>query len=207
MLAAAALLGFSVAAATFWLPLRASAVLGGYLAVTLVYSFYLKRRPIADILALASLFTSRILAGSWLLPVPASPWLISFSLLFFLSLAEVKRYAELLRVVSEGGDRIDSRNYSAEDLPLLISSGVGSALASTVIFTVYLIEEQYPRHIYSHPHWLWAMLPMLLGWLLRVWRKAAHGQMNEDPVLFALGDRVSLGLAVMVGLIIVAAWV
>jgi 4-hydroxybenzoate polyprenyltransferase len=207
MLASAVLLGLSVTAAALWLPLRASAVLGGYLAVTLGYSFYLKRRPIADVLALAGLFTSRVLAGSWLLPASVSPWLISFSLLLFLSLAEVKRYAELQRVVAEGGDRIHSRDYSAEDLPLLISSGVGSALASTVIFTVYLIQEQYPRHIYGHPHWLWAMLPVLLGWLLRVWRKAAHGQMNEDPVLFALRDRVSLGLAAIVGLILVAAWV
>jgi 4-hydroxybenzoate polyprenyltransferase len=207
MAAAAGLLMGAGVAAALWLPPSVILVLVGYLVLTLAYSLYIKRQPVADVLCLAGLFTSRILAGSYLGAAAPSPWLISFSLLFFLSLAQVKRYSELHRVLKDGGEGIESRGYLAVDLSLLLSTGIGSAFASTVIFAVYLIQEQYPREIYHHPYRLWAMMPVLLGWLLRVWRRAVHGQMNEDPVLFALHDRISLGLVAIIGLILVAAWV
>lgn len=206
IVAAVGLLMVTTLAAVLWLRPVAAMVLAGYLVVTIVYSFYIKRRPVADVLCLAGLLTSRILAGSMVSLTGVSPWLISFSLLFFLSLAQVKRYAELQRALGEGADGVPSRGYAAADLPLLLTAGVGSTFAATVIFAVYLIQEEYPRHIYHHPQWLWAMMPILLGWLLRVWRRAVHGRMNEDPVLFALHDRVSLALAGAVGLILVAAW-
>jgi 4-hydroxybenzoate polyprenyltransferase len=207
VMVSAGLLSAALTAAVLWLPPAVVLVLLGYLLVTLSYSLYIKRQPVADVLVLAGLFTSRILAGSLLIPNGVSPWFLTFSVLFFLSLALVKRYAELRRVVGEGAEGIQSRGYIAADLPLLLASGTGSALSSTTIFAVYLIQEQYPRAIYRHPGLLWAMMPVLLGWLLRVWRLTLHGQMNEDPVLFALHDRVSLCIAVVVGLILVAAWV
>ena len=206
MMASVGLLAGTAVAAAMWLRPAAAMVLAGYLIVTIAYSFHIKRRPVADVLCLAGLLTLRILAGSFIAPTGVSPWLISFSFLFFLSLAQVKRYAELHRVIGEGGRGIQSRGYDAADLPLLLATGVGSAFASTVIFAIYLIQEQYPRQIYHNPYWLWAMMPILLGWLLRVWRRAVHGQMNEDPVLFALHDSVSLGMAGAVGLILVIAW-
>jgi hypothetical protein len=71
---------------------------------------------------------------------------------------------------------------------------------------VYLITEQYPRQIYGHPAVLWAMLPLILVWVLRLWHIAVHGRLAEDPVVFALRDTFSLGTGVVLFLVLLAAW-
>lgn len=188
------------------LPVAAAACLAAYAVITLLYSFLLKRQPVIDVFILAGLFTLRVLAGSLLLVAPTSPWLLTFSMLFFLGLAMVKRYAELNRVVLAGGVEVVSRGYTARDLPLLLAAGVASSFAAIVIFMIYLINEQYPSDIYRHPGMLWAMMPIALIWVLRVWHLTVHGRMSEDPVVFALKDRVSLALAGVAFVALLLAW-
>lgn len=179
------------------LPPPVRVALAGYGVVTLAYSFFLKQQAIVDVFVLAGLFTLRILAGALLLPAAPSPWLLTFSMFFFLGLAMVKRHAELDRVVREGGSGVDSRGYTSRDLPLLLAAGVASSFAAIVIFMIYLIGEQYPNGMYRHPGLLWVMMPVLLIFVLRVWHLTVHGRMNEDPVMFALKDKVSLALGAM----------
>lgn len=177
-----------------------------YLVVTCCYSFVLKRQPIVDIFTLAGLFTLRVFAGSTLLAVPISPWLLTFSMLFFLGLAVVKRYAELDRVMREGETELVERGYTARDLPLLLATGVSSSFGAIVIMTIYLINEQYPSGQFEHPGLIWVVIPIILIWSLRVWHLTVHGRMNEDPVVFALHDRFSLGLGILSLLVLMAAW-
>ncbi len=178
------------------LPSGAVAALAGYLVLTLAYSIYLKRLPFFDVIILAALFTLRLAAGSLLLPGdhPVSPWLMSFSMLFFTSLAMIKRYSELQNTAQAGKTFIDSRGYAELDLPLLLVSGVASGFGALTMFMVYLINEQYPRDQYANPQILWIMMPVLLVWLLRMWHLTVKGEMLEDPVLGALRDRASLAL-------------
>jgi 4-hydroxybenzoate polyprenyltransferase/phosphoglycolate phosphatase-like HAD superfamily hydrolase len=180
--------------------------LAAYLVVTLAYSLALKRQPIVDVFVLAGLFTLRIVAGGAVIASALSPWLLTFSMLFFLGLAMIKRYAELERVVREGGEGVSSRGYAARDLPLLLATGVGSGLAAVVIFTIYLINEHYPQAVYDNPEALWALMPLLLLWTLRAWHLTVHGRMNEDPIVFALRDRTSLAIGALMGLCLLAAW-
>ncbi|OYZ77084.1 MAG: hypothetical protein B7Y12_10870 [Rhizobiales bacterium 24-66-13] len=187
------------------LPIDAAAALAAYAGVTLSYSLILKRQPIIDVFVLAGLFTLRVLAGSLLAPQPVSPWLLTFSMLIFLGLAMVKRYAELNRVVQAGGTGVVSRGYTVRDLPLLLAAGIASSFSAIVIFMVYLINEQYPRDIYTHPGMLWALMPLVLIWILRVWHLTVHGRMSEDPVVFALKDRFSLLLGLLALLVLFAA--
>ncbi|MBA4790156.1 MAG: UbiA family prenyltransferase [Rhizobiales bacterium] len=205
VIAAAVLLGITVLLAAC-LPVGAGAVLLLYLVVTLVYSLFLKRQPIIDTFVLAGLFTIRVLAGSMLLPTAVSPWLLTFSMFFFLGLAMVKRYAELNRVVQAGGAGVVSRGYTARDLPLLLAAGVASSFGAIVIFVFYLIEEQYPSGLYQRPEMLWAMMPAVLIWSLRVWHLTVHGRMNEDPVVFALRDSFSRVLGGICCVILLMAW-
>lgn len=179
------------------LPPAVRCALIGYALVTLSYSLFLKQQPIVDVFVLAGLFTLRILSGSLLLPGAPSPWLLTFSMFFFLGLAMVKRHAELDRVVREGGSGVASRGYTARDLPLLLAAGVASSFAAIVMFMIYLIGEQYPNGMYSRPGLLWIMMPVLLIFILRVWHLTVHGRMNEDPVMFALKDKTSLALGAL----------
>jgi 4-hydroxybenzoate polyprenyltransferase len=197
--------GFAAAAAL--LPFRAVVCMGAYLAVTLAYSLLLKREPMVDVVALAGLFTLRVATGGVLLPGPVSPWLLTFSMLFFLNLAMIKRYAELERVLRVDGPDGRARGYSGPDLPILLATGLASGLSAIVIFMIYLINEQYPRHFYGQPQALWGVMPLLLIWTLRVWRMSAHGRMNEDPVIFALKDTFSLALGASAALVMVIAWI
>jgi 4-hydroxybenzoate polyprenyltransferase len=151
------------------------------------------------------LFTIRVLAGSMLVAAPLSPWLLTFSMMFFLGLAAIKRYAELHRVVRTVGEGGNARGYSQQDMPILLATGVSTGVSSIVIFMIYLINEQYPRAVYRYPDALWGIMPVLLVWILRLWHLSVHGRMSEDPVIFALKDRFSLALGAVIILIMLGA--
>lgn len=177
-----------------------------YFAGTLAYSLGLKREPMLDVLMLAGLFTVRVLAGAMVLAGPVSFWLLTFSMFLFLSLALVKRYAELAELARTlSSATIPGRGYGPAELPLLLGLGGASAIAANIIFVIYLVEEKFPSGLYARPQWLWLIFPLLLFWLLRLWRLAVQGRMHEDPVLFALRDRLSLLLGgVTLGLVLLA---
>ena len=52
--------------------------------------------------------------------------------------------------------------------------------------------------LYRHPQRLWLITPLMIFWLSRVWLLASRGELDEDPVIFAVTDKPSLllGLAV-----------
>jgi 4-hydroxybenzoate polyprenyltransferase len=146
-----------------------------------------------------------VLAGGMLVAAPLSPWLLTFSMMFFLGLAAIKRYAELHRVVRTIGDTGSARGYSQQDMPILLATGVSTGVSSIVIFMIYLINEQYPQAVYKYPGALWGIMPILLVWILRLWHLSVHGRMSEDPVIFALKDRFSLGLGGVIVLLMLIA--
>ncbi len=198
-----------LAVASLWallLPPRFLAAALAYLLLTLAYSFELKRVPILDVVSLGGLFTVRVIAGAFAITAPLSYWLLTFAMFLFLSLALIKRYAELERLARRGGEILVDRGYTTLDLPLLASLGVAAGVAATLIFVVYLVTEHFPKAIYSRPGWLWLAFPILLYWIARAWRLTLHGRMNEDPVLFALRDRASLVMVAMVLGLLVLAW-
>jgi 4-hydroxybenzoate polyprenyltransferase len=178
----------------------------GYFAGTLAYSLLLKREPMLDVLVLAGLFTVRVLAGAMVLPVPASFWLLSFSMFLFLSLALVKRYAELAELAHSATETaIPGRGYTVIELALLLALGVASAVGSNIIFLIYLIDEKFPSNLYTRPEWLWLIFPLLMLWLMRLWRLTVQERMHEDPVFFALKDRPSLLIgALVLGIVLLA---
>ncbi len=181
------------------------AVCGLYFCGTMLYSFWLKRRPLVDIMALASLYTIRIVAGTVLTANTFSFWIFTFSMFIFASLAILKRYTELMDETIHRTVR-KSRGYTATDLPLLLPFGAGSAVAAALLFVIYLVEERFPSGAYANPELLWLIFPILLFWQMHIWRAALHGKVQEDPVLFALKDRLSQILGGLSGLVIVASW-
>ena len=184
-------LGFGLLGPVFGLTLT------NYLVATTAYSFWIKRQPIADVLTLAGLYTIRIAAGAAAIGVAVSLWLLSFSLFLFLSLALVKRVSELSRVRTSGAT-MSGRGYAVDDLELLSSYGVATSIASVVVFTLFIYDPRTAQ-MYATPLLLWGSVPVLLGWIMRVWLKAHRGQMDEDPIVFAIRDRFSIACGVLVG--------
>ena len=183
------------------LPRAFALVLGLYLLLTTAYSFVLKQKPVVDVIALAMLYAARIVAGAALVAVPLSRWFLGFSVFFFLSLALVKRVVEL-HGRSEGEKaQVPGLGYGPVDVPVLMAFGAAAAVASALVYCLYITGEDVLRQ-YGHPERLWAGLPLLLYWQGRVWLFAGRQKMTDDPVVFSLRDHVSR-LAVLAFLAVV----
>jgi 4-hydroxybenzoate polyprenyltransferase len=185
--AAAAALGVAAA-----LPLGGDfgAALACYAVLSTGYSLLLKRKPVLDAIALATLYTIRVVAGAALAPAPLSRWFIAFAVFFFLSLALVKRYVEVAELGSEGGGAAPGRGYVREDLPVLAGFGIAGAAADALVYCLYISGPDVTR-LYARADLLWIGLPILLYWQARVWLLTLRGNMRTDPVVYALTDRVS----------------
>ncbi len=195
----------SLAIAASLLPWLFTGILALYLVVTTAYTLKLKRIAIVDVLVLAGLYTLRVLAGGAATSVPVSNWFLAFSMFFFLSLAFVKRYAELRlsRGEGEAQDYLQARGYLLEDAQLLGSVGPASGYLAVVVLILY-INSPDVLVLYPRPGALWLIGPLLLYWVTRVWFLAHRRQIHGDPVVFALTDRPSYILAAaIVALLIV----
>jgi 4-hydroxybenzoate polyprenyltransferase len=172
-----------------------------YAVTTLAYSLALKRIVILDVVVLSTLYTLRMLAGAAATLTYISPWLAAFAVFIFLSLAMVKRFSELQNVRSAGTQLSNGRGYLLNDIEQIRSFGTSSAFASVVVFSVYIGQPE-THGLYHHHERMWLMTPLMILWLCRVWLLASRGELDEDPVVFALTDRMSLLMGV--GAVIIA---
>ncbi|TDU28704.1 4-hydroxybenzoate polyprenyltransferase [Panacagrimonas perspica] len=188
------LLGSAAVAATVgpWFCLA----LAAYYLLTWAYSLRLKRVALIDVMMLAGLYTMRIIAGSAATLIWPSFWLLGFSVFMFLSLGIAKRFAELDDAKQAGAQLSHGRGYGANDLPLLQSLGTSAGYCSIVVLALY-INSAASGALYTHAKALWLLPPVMLFWISRVWLVTSRGQMHDDPIVFALRDRVSLVLAVL----------
>ena len=161
-----------------------------YLALTIAYSLFLKPIALLDVITLTSLYTMRIIAGAVAISVPLSYWLLAFSMFIFLSLALIKRFSELKNLSQQGETKAASRGYHVDDLPAVSLFGITSGYISVMVMVLYIDDLQAGSQ-YSQPDWLWFVSIAILYWISHMWLLAFRGQMNEDPVLFAIHDRPS----------------
>lgn len=181
-----------IAIALTMLPPAFAATLVVYYGLTLAYSFWLKRLVAIDVITLAVLYTLRIIAGAFAIDVPLTFWLLTFSLFLFLSLALMKRFTELQQARAQGKNhKPGGRGYYASDLEMVSSMGVASGFISILILALYVQDSTTAIH-YSHPPILWLVCPIMLFWITRVWFLTHRGEMQDDPVLFAVKDKTSL---------------
>ncbi len=171
--------------------------LGLYIVATLSYSLYLKRVAVVDVLLLSGLYTLRLLAGGAATSTEISQWLAGFSSFLFLSLAMVKRFSEIENLRERGGAATDGRGYLAADLEQIRSFGTSSAYAAVVVFMLYIARPDVTE-LYRHATRLWLIVPLLIYWLNRVWLLASRGELDDDPVVFAMRDGMSLAVGAAV---------
>jgi 4-hydroxybenzoate polyprenyltransferase len=183
-------------------------VLLSYIVISNLYSTVLKRVHTVDILTLAGLYTIRIIAGGVAagLLVPASPWLLAFSMFFFLSLACVKRATEIAAKAQAGSDckAISGRGYTTADEDLIKQLGISCAALSSLVLALYVSGSEV-QELYSNPHFLWLSCPIVLFWLVRVWAVTVRGEMHDDPLVFAFKDRGSYFVAGLLGVLLLLA--
>lgn len=175
-----------------------------YIVFTTIYSLGLKAIALMDVVILAGLYTLRIAAGAFAIDVPLSYWLLAFSMFLFFSLAMVKRYAELYNLSQRNEVSVLRRGYETGDMELVANLGAMSGYIAALVIALY-INDPRTTAAYSQPVWLWIICPTILYWISRVWLLAHRGVIQEDPVLFAVRDKVSYFVAfVALGAILLA---
>jgi len=167
-----------------------------YFVLTCLYSWGLKRLMLLDCLTLAMLYTLRIISGAAAMNMGLSFWFLGFSVFLFLSLAFVKRYAELEIQLLNGKQKTHGRGYYTSDAPLLQTMGITSGYAAVLVLAFYINSDAVIK-LYQAPEIIWASVPVMLFWVSWMWMKAHRGEMHDDPLVFAVKDKASLlaGLA------------
>lgn len=206
---AAALLFAAGSMGTAWWLLGPPAflALGVYFALTVAYSVFLKATMIADVIALACLYTIRLVIGAAAVGVPVSGWLLLFSIFFFLSLAYLKRYIELRSAAGPDHALLGGRGYVPADTDIVAISGIAAGMVSLLVIALFA-EAMAADGGYASGRMLWLLVLPLLYWLNRVWLMARRGQVDGDPVAFAIRDPKSIVVgAIVLGIVAVAKFV
>ncbi|MEM9031230.1 MAG: UbiA family prenyltransferase [Pseudomonadota bacterium] len=175
-----------------------------YFVGTCAYSFWLKRKLVIDIMALGGLYTARVIGGSAATAVALSPWMMGFSMFLFLSLAAVKRQAELVDWDAMAEGQATGRAYEAIDLPVILGIAISSGHAAVLVLGLYIASADVIG-IYGDPSLLWILCPILLYWTSRMVMVAHRGRMTDDPIVFAVRDNASRMMILAAAMVLIAA--
>jgi 4-hydroxybenzoate polyprenyltransferase len=169
-----------------------------YLGLNLLYSAYLKQLLIVDICVLTSFYLIRLIYGGAATGFDVSYWMLSFSFFIFFSLAVIKRYIEIYMLFHLQGRKSSSgRAYQFEDMPILLGIGISTGIASVIVLSMYF-QFGVKLELYSNPKYLWGIEALILVWICNIWVRTVRGKVDDDPVKFALTDKFSLIIAILI---------
>jgi len=175
-----------------------------YLITTTSYSIYLKEKLFLDVFILGVLYTLRVLAGGLAVEIEVSSWLLGFSFFFFLSLAFMKRYTDLLLIKNTNQGELFGRGYSVINLEIVRKLGIAVGFVSLVILAFYIKSDQV-IFLYNFPELIWLTIPILFYWLMRMWLVTHRNKMTDDPIIFAIKDKSSYFLFSLIVLVLYVA--
>jgi 4-hydroxybenzoate polyprenyltransferase len=187
-------LGFAAVLSTVWitllalLPPQARAFSLLQVAASLIYSAWVKRVAVLDLIWLGLLYANRVIIGGLAIMLTPTPWLIGFTLFFFVGLASLKRFSEI--AVVDVPTRLPGRGYTGQDRDMIRLMGYASSSISIVILAIYITQPDVSRQ-YNRPEALWLLGIVQFFWTSRTWLQASRGVVIEDPVLYVLKDRIS----------------
>jgi 4-hydroxybenzoate polyprenyltransferase len=181
-----------------------TAALITYLGLTSLYSFYLKRLLVLDVLTLALLYTLCVVAGSLATGIVLSPWLLSFAFFLFLGLAFAKRAADLIQHGQDKRSLVPGRGYIRTDLDAVCIAGMCSGFLSSVVLALYINSDSV-QLLYRRPDLLWGLQPILLYYLTRLWVICRRGELMGDPIEYTVREPSTYGAALLAILVLLAA--
>jgi 4-hydroxybenzoate polyprenyltransferase/phosphoserine phosphatase len=180
------------------------AIVLSYAAMSLSYSFWLKRQPLVDVFLLAGLYTVRLIGGGEATAHSLSLWLLAFASFLFLSLALIKRVAEVIDSAHRSARVVSGRGYGPADLMILELFGVCSTFASSLVLALY-VQFETAGDRYASPALLWGIVPLVLLWSCRMWLSTTRGYMHHDPIMYAARDWVTWAIVGAMVAVVLAA--
>ena len=161
-----------------------AALSAAYFVLNLGYSWKLKHIAYADVLSIASGFLLRVLAGSAVIPVEISKWLVPCTFLLALFLALGKRKHEL---VAHGSAAANQRSVLAHYKPSHLNLALGVVASATVMgYCGYVIDPTTVSKFHSHS--LVYTIPFMVFGIVRFQQIIERGARAESPTEEILKD-------------------
>jgi len=161
-----------------------------YFIISNLYTFIFKKFVFIDLLILTLLYTLRIVGGGLITDILVSIWLLSFSVFFFISLASVKRLIELINAKKLKYKKISGRGYVVNDKKTINLISVFSSYTSILVLILYINSPQVLQ-LYSSPNILWGICIIIFFWISRIINVAKKGKIKDDPIVYAINDKIS----------------
>ena len=158
------------------------AVLGGYLALQVVYTLWIKHIALVDVIVISLGFVLRALAGAVVIHVKISPWLLVCALLLALFLGLCKRRHEKVNLAGQG-TRASLDGYDERLLDLLITMAGSAALVCYSIYTLW--PETVAK--FGTP-WLGATIPFVVFGIFRYMDLVYRQDKGDRPEHLLLSD-------------------
>ena len=169
------------------------AVVGAYLALQIIYTLWIKRIPLVDVIVIALGFVLRALAGAVVIHVVISPWLLLCAMLLALFLGLCKRRHEKVNLAGQG-TRESLGGYDERLLDLLISMTGGASLVCYSIYTLW--PETVAK--FGTP-WLGATIPFVVFGLFRYMDLVYRQEKGDRPEQILLTDLPLIADVVLYG--------
>ncbi|MCX7605456.1 MAG: UbiA family prenyltransferase [Bryobacteraceae bacterium] len=172
-------------------------LIAGYVIAGLLYSLWIKRILVVDVIVLAGFYLLRVYLGGAATDIPISDWTALFCLMTFMSLATAKRYAEIRNSILDCGDVNRRRAYRQGDEVVLLGMGVSASIGAVIAMGLYTGGTDVVK-LYRRPDLLRLECGVLLAWFGRFWFEVHRGAMvDEDPISLVLKARWSLALGLL----------
>jgi len=175
VLVAAILITFSVAT-SFHFRAYFALTVAAFVALQLLYSLFLKKVILLDVMTIAATFSLRVFAGAFILSVSISAWLIITTVTLALLLAIGKRRAEVTLLTH----RLASKHREVVSrYPTVLLDGMTFMMATATMITYALFTFNAPevstRHrltellpqTLSNPKWIMITLPFVIYGVFR----------------------------------------
>ena len=122
--------------------------------------------------------------------IPPSVWLLAFCIFLFSALAAIKREAELIDCMASGKAMARGRRYHVDDFTVVANMAAAAGYVSVLVLALY-INSPAVLELYTQPFALWGICLVLLYWISRIMIVTHRGEMHDDPVVYAVKDRIS----------------
>ena len=165
-------------------------VIISYFILSNLYTFFFKKIIIIDLLILSLLYTSRILGGGYIADTSTSLSLLLFSVFFFTSLAAVKRLTELVNNIRFKKKKIHGREYTIKHKKMIYWIAILTGWISILVL-IFHINSPVVIKQYSFPDILWIICFVMLFWISRIIYVSNKGQIKDDPIVYAISDKIS----------------
>ncbi len=154
-----------------------------YILLDIIYTFYLKNIVILDVLSLSFFFLLRVLAGTWVINVETSPWLLICTVLISLFLGLGKRRYEVLAIERADEHRGALKVYSVPFIDQMIAITTSSTLITYIIYT---ISEETARKFGTRN--LFITLPFVMYGIFRYLHLIYSKNLGGNPEEALLDD-------------------